>query len=246
MADIRNLSKAPIREAVIDIQVESSSTLGNLESIEALLTHMPHRKETVWQAAVGFEIDENGPKNTLHDRTPVGFRFIFENSFVLLCRDKGFTLSQLPPYQDWETLSDKAKELWEIYRGVVQPQGITRLAVRYINNFELGLPIQDFGEYFTNPPVVPEGLPQTLASFLQRSVIVNSENQLVAVVTQALEEAYPQASKISFVFDIDTFKMCPIQNLTNDEIWEVLERLRIFKNEVFFGYLTDKTIGMFE
>lgn len=246
MAEIRNLSKAPIREAVIDIQVESSVPLETLESIEAHLAHMPHRKETVWQAAVGFEIDEKGPKSTVHNRTPVGFRFFFEDSFVLLCRDKGFTLSQLPPYQDWETLSNKAKELWEIYKGVVQPQGITRLAVRYINNFNLGLPIPDFGEFFTNPPIVPDGLPQTLSSFLQRYVIVNSDNQLVAAVTQALEEGQPQASKISFIFDIDTFKICPIQNLSSDEIWEILERLRIFKNEVFFGYLTEKTIAMFE
>ena len=73
-------------------------------------------------------------------------------------------------YGNWEDMSKVAKELWEIYLTVAKPQAVSRIAVRYINSLPIPLPIGDFSEYLNVPPVVPEGLPQTLASVASRMI----------------------------------------------------------------------------
>lgn len=190
-----------------------------------------------------------GGANTNADRSPVGYRYTFSDQhYVILCQAKGFTFSHLPPYRDWEGMSAIAKELWEIYLEVAKPQAVSRIAVRYINSMPIPLPIGDFSEYLNVPPVVPEGLPQSLASFLQRFVMVDNstDTATVAVVTQVLEEI-TLSSKATILLDIDVYRAYPLGfALNTTSIWAVLEELRNFKNRVFFKYLTEKTIRMFE
>lgn len=246
MADQRHLANAPIREALIDIQIGSTVSMEKLDLISSKLTNKNHKKEIIWQASVGFEMNKDGP-NPLSNRTAIGYRYTFEDEpYVLLCRERGFTFSHLAPYSDWETLSSKALDFWKIYSEIAKPTNITRLAVRYINNILLPVPILDFGEYFTSPPIMPEELPQSLASFLQRYVAVDAENGNIAVITQALEEAQPNSSKISFLFDIDVFRTYENLEANDDQVWEILGNLRTFKNDIFFKFLTEKTVELFE
>lgn len=249
MSEPRHLTNAPIREAVIDIQVTPPISLDTLKEIAVYLKDRPHKQDEMWQSSIAFEInaDGMGRADTNADRSSVGFRYTFDNHpYVMQCQTKGFTFSHLAPYENWEDMSAIAKELWEIYLKVAKPQAVSRIAVRYINSMPIPLPIGDFSEYLNVPPIVPVGLPQTLASFLQRFVIVDGETDTVANVTQVLEEITP-ASKVNILLDIDAYKAYPL-NVTTDtsSVWAVLEDLHNFKNRIFFKYLTEKTIGMFE
>ena len=248
MSEPRHLTNAPIREAVIDIQVTPPVSLDDLKVIAARLKDKPHKQDELWQASIGFQIDRDGQGSTNTDRSSIGYRYTFSNHpSVLQCQVKGFTFSRLPPYGNWEEMSAIAKELWEIYLDIAKPQTISRIAVRYINSLPIPLPIADFSEYLNVPPIVPEGLPQTLASFLQRFVIVDNSTGAVATVTQVLEEQLPQESKITFLLDVDTAKTYPLGFAADTaSIWTILEELRNFKNRVFFKYLTEKTIRIFE
>jgi len=251
MSEPRHLTNAPIREAVIDIQVTTPISLDALKEISARLKDRPHKQDELWHASIGFQInaDGKGSANTSTDRSPVGYRYTFKNHpYVLQCQVRGFTFSHLPPYGNWEEMSAIAKELWGIYLEVAKPQTVSRIAVRYINSLPIPLPIADFADYLNVPPIVPEGLPQSLASFLQRFVMVDNstDTEMVAVVTQVLEEL-TQTSKVTILLDIDAAKTYPIGFASNTvSIWSVLEELRNFKNRVFFKYLTEKTIRMFE
>lgn len=249
MSEPRHLTNAPIREAVIDIQVTPSVSLDALKEIAVRLKDRPHKQEEMWQSSIEINVGGVGEVNTNADRNPIGYRFTFSNHpYVILCQVKGFTFSHLPPYGNWEKMSAIAKELWEIYLEVAKPQAVSRIAVRYINSLPIPLPIADFADYLNVPPIVPEGLPQSLASFLQRFVMVDSstDTETVAVVTQVLE-ALTQSSKVTILLDIDASKTYPLGFASGTTpIWAVLEELHNFKNRVFFKYLTEKTIRMFE
>lgn len=248
MSEPRHLTNAPIREAVIDIQVTPPVSLDDLKAIGSRLKDKPHIHNELWQASIGFQINDNGQGSAKTDRSSIGYRYTFSNHpSVLQCQAKGFTFSRLPPYGSWEEMSAIAKELWEIYLDIAKPQTISRIAVRYINSLPIPLPIADFSEYLNVPPIVPEGLPQTLASFLQRFVIVDNSTGAVATVTQVLEEQLPQSNKVTFLLDVDAAKTYPLGFAADTaSIWIILEELRNFKNRVFFKYLTEKTIRIFE
>lgn len=248
MSKPRHLNKAPIREAVIDIQISEPVSLQVLKEIGFRLNDMPNIQEEIWQSSFAFEINKEGKSgpNANADNFPIGYRYTFNNqNHVILCKAKGFTFSHLPPYGCWKDMRDKARELWEIYREVAKPQSVSRIAVRYINSIPIPLPLGDFSEYLNVPPIVPEGLPQLLASFLQRFVMVDTSSDTIAVVTQILE-AVTQQNKAPILLDIDVYKeyIGFVSNTTS--IWEVLEQLHDFKNRIFFDYLTEKTIRMFE
>lgn len=248
MSEPRHLTNAPIREAVIDIQVTAPVSLDNLKAIAARLKDKPHKQDELWQASIGFQINDDGQGSANTDRSSIGYRYTFNNHpYVLQCQVRGFTFSHLPPYGNWEEMSAIAKELWEIYLDIAKPQTISRIAVRYINSLPIPLPIADFSEYLNVPPIVPEGLPQTLASFLQRFVIVDNSTGAVATVTQVLEEQLPQSNKVTFLLDVDAAKTYPLGFAADTaSIWTILEELRNFKNRVFFKYLTEKTLRIFE
>lgn len=250
MSEPRYLARAPIREAVIDIQVTPPASLDALKAIDARLKDLenkPHKREELWHASIGVSVDKDGQGSTKTDRNPIGFRYTFYNKpYGLQNQVRGFTFSHLPPYGKWEEMSSFAKELWEIYLDVAKPQFISRIAVRYINSLPIPLPITDFADYLNVPPIIPEGLPQELASFLQRFVMVENETGTVAVVTQVLEQI-TQTGSVDILFDVDVSKAYSAGVPPDtDSIWTVLEELRNFKNRVFFKFLTEKTIGIFE
>ena len=148
----------------------------------------------------------------------------------------GFTFSRLHPYVKWEELRDEAYRLWQLYKDMTSPESITRVAVRYINNLNIPMPIKDFDDYLTAPPTVPEGLPQGVSSFLTRTVIHEPSFGANAIITQALEQVDTDVAPV--ILDIDVFKL-ESKGIVEKDAWKIMEKLRHFKNKVFFSSITD-------
>lgn len=94
------------------------------------------------------------------------------------------------------------------------------------------MPIKDFGEFLTAPPIVPESLPQGVNSFLTRVALHEPLIDAEAIITQALEPII-KSDFASIILDIDVFKNKP-DGIEEKSAWEALEKLRYFKNKVFF------------
>lgn len=249
MPEPRHLNNPPIREALIDLQITPPVSLDAIKQMDNGLKDKAQNRGEMWHASVGIKLNADGTKTTNTERSAIGYRHDFKDApYVLQCRTNGFTFSRLAPYENWETMRDVAKELWESYRESTKAQTISRIAVRYINNIELPLPIANFAEYLRVPPDLPSEIPQLLTSFVQRFVIVNDScDDCSAAVTQVLEGGSVAANKAPIILDIDAFRIFRTGlSPSSDELWETLEKLRDFKNRIFFNYLTEKTIGMFE
>ncbi len=239
------LKKAPITEALIDIRVKlpSDFDVKNISSIyESIKNQYPETQE---RKISKVKLEPKAEEILKSSRPEIdGYRyFSSDKKQIVQARLDGFTFSRLHPYIKWEELRDEAHRLWQLYKNITYPESITRVAVRYINNLNIPMPIRDFSDYLTAPPTVPEGLPQVVSSFLTRVVIHESSVGANAIITQALEQIVTDVAPI--ILDIDVFKLEP-KGIEQKDAWEIIEKLRHFKNKVFFSSITDNLKEMYK
>lgn len=244
-----HLTRAPAREAVIDIHFEPQVPLAAIDDFIASAQPQFKRKLDVWEAIFGFQMGAPDSGVERSRQAAVGRRLDSDDPpHVLQCRVSGFTFSRLSPYGRWQELRSEAIRWWEAFDSSVQPQTVTRIAVRYINEINLPLPIKDFSDYLTCAPRVPDALSQGVSAFLQRVVIPDEANKCVSIVTQAMEDQSAigeQRTSITVLLDIDVFRPTHIDREARADIWSGLDTLREQKNRMFFEHLTERAVEMF-
>jgi len=249
MARIRpHLARAPITEALIDFQVRPGKGT-DLEAVRALATLVGdyEQKGPILQLQTTWAVTkEEGARNRSQSQE-LGVRLHSpDEKYVLQVRTSGFTLSRLEPYETWENLVGEARRLWAIYLGRLQPEAIVRVATRFINQLKLPMkPGEQFQEYLTKPPDIPEELPQGVLGFMQRMVILHPQLDARANLIQLLQEGMAPADYVPVILDIDVYKLVNLSPETEDA-WNLLGELRVFKNATFFASLTEKTVELFE
>lgn len=243
MADIQHLEHAPIREALIDIRSAATTDFNELGSAYIKFSDSYPTVENLQRREIGLKISPEAQLSKVEQQNlNIGYKYTSTDSkYIVQFRLDGFTFSRLDPYETWESMRDEASRLWTIYLSVAKPEIITRIAVRYINVLALPFPINDFKEYLTAPPEVPEGLPQTVAGFLSRIVLKEPSINADCIFTQALEDVNQDV--VNVVLDIDAFMPFTF-NANELDFWGKIEQLRNFKNDVFFKSITNKTIGL--
>lgn len=244
MIAIRHLPNAPIKEALIDIQValpEKVQTEKLHSGYEQIADLYPNHK-IMHQDELGVHHDEGHPTRITLEHTVVGYRYTsLDGRRVAQFRTDGFTFSRLEPYDTWDEMKNEAARLWKTYAESVTPNPITRIATRYINLLKLPLNAK-LNEYLVAPPVIPKGLDQNLSSFLTRIEIHMQSIEAHGILTQHLEGAREDHAPV--VLDIDVFVAGQFDP-HRGEFWECLDQLRTFKNTVFFESITDKTAELF-
>lgn len=243
MATVTHLSKAPIQEAIFDFRVKLPSDF-NLDIFSNLNQDTSINYPLVESRNIfigGFGLVEGKPIIQMpQNRTD---RYVYktkDEKNVAQFGENGFTFSRLNPYTEWEVVKNEAKRLWGIYCSISKPETITRIALRYINRLDLTLPLQP-EDYFTQPPSVPETITNDILSYTLRFVIRREE--LMANIIQTTI-GLPEKTKIGIIFDIDTYYMD--DNGINKDIWITFERLKEFKNLIFFDSITEKTKEMYK
>lgn len=243
MTASEHLTNAPITEALIDICLTPKEGL-EVEKLAALhdkIVAQYPTKRVRRQFEGQFELREGeAPEPRAVDKGIHRYMFISadEKQVVQFGLD-GFTFSRLKPYETWEQLRDEACRLWQLYLAEAIPEFVTRIAVRYINQLTIPLPINDYRDWLTAPPNVPAGMSLEIDSFLSRIVVKDASTDAVAVITQAREqEVAPKEASI--ILDIDVFKLVQYETASS-QIWDELEKLRNFKNKIFFESITEPT-----
>jgi len=243
MAEIRQLSKSPLREAIIDFRVapREGLTADSLEAARELVESDYPTTERQWLVEGQIQLsDENALPPPEAKRRLHGLFFRSEDgTLVVQFRLDGFTFNQLQPYTDWETVFPEAIRLWKIYLDITRATHVTRLATRYINAIKCDLPL-DPPAFFTAPPRLPPNIPNELAGFIVRTTTTDSKTGIWVQLTQVLEEIIA-GKHVTIVMDIDVFK--PVESLKSDEedtINASFAQLREMKNRVFFESITER------
>ena len=249
LAVSQNLFNAPIKESLIDIQFQPTASLEALDYFAQKISDEFVKKSDLWEAVIGFKSEGDATETHSH-QSVIGRRLESKDGlFVLQCRNSGFTLSRLSPYTNWDDIQSNFTKLWGIFCEGLGVHQISKIAVRYINELKLPLPLKDFDEFLTCSPQVPPELPQAISGFLSQVIIPDSDKECTSVITQALEqpsqETYNSGS-ITIILDIDVYRMVSI-NITNiNDINSCLEILRNQKNLMFFSHITEKCVELYK
>jgi len=109
----RHYDKAPIKEAIIDIQIESASlTLANFDKVEVSPPRGYAERQKVTIGHIRGRL-EGGILTATANQDELGYAFVGgEGKHHVQFRLNGFTFSRLAPYQTWEQLRSETKTLW--------------------------------------------------------------------------------------------------------------------------------------
>lgn len=247
MEEMVHFSKPPITEAIFDIRVTlpKEVTLEQLAVFqEDIKTSYPTKKERYSGA---FQIKTGvAPEIITTSNRIDGFLFHSQDGKkIVQARLDGFTFNKLKPYSNWEDFSGEAKYLWGHYLAIAKPINVVRLALRYINRIELPLPFGDFREYILTIPEIAPGVPNSLSGFFMQLAIPNPEINADANIIETIERKTIDQGTISFILDIDVFRGIILES-SSGQIWDVLDQLRLFKNQIFLNSLTDKAKELFK
>lgn len=242
--DIENhYSKAPITEALLDIQVETPEGLTPLALVRC---QDPVRDEYPTQRGLkaAFAHLEFGQELSASTRSQdLGYAFVSDDGKQLFqVRTSGFTANRLAPYSSWKDFSNEARRLWKIYLETAKPRRVTRIALRYINRIDIPQPVAELKDYFNTLPDVAPKLPQSIAGFFMQIMLPLPDAKAMVNIVETLVEP-PVPGVISVLLDLDLFRTAELPN-TEEGLWDVFEILRVHKNEVFRACITEKTEEM--
>lgn len=241
------LPNAPIIEGLIDFRVRKRPELDlqSLQSVDAYMAAGYFKKGPIVAVQANLSVSAEGQGSAKTISRELGVRLHSKDEkYVTQVQLEGLTISRLAPYETWEKLLAEAQRMWGLYLAHVQPEQVTRIATRFINN--LRLPMQSgerFETYLTAAPQVPAPLPQGVSEFLQRVVIGDSSPDVRANVTQVFQ-AGPWTSEVPVILDIDVYctgEFAP----AGQEFWQRLQYLRELKNRIFFEYLTERAVELY-
>jgi uncharacterized protein (TIGR04255 family) len=239
-----HLTNAPIKEAIIDIKVQAKDVISD-DLLEAITNQLPKDYTSFTptiERGLGIEFTDNGI-NTQTNESQTGYKAeCHDRQYIVQIKKTGITISKLAPYLDWADLKKEATILWNLYSEALPKHLVTRVATRYINQLEL--PLADdfkFEKYLTSSPTIPGNIEAGMSSFFTRLVVPSPRFKAVAIITQNLGERKDNA--LPLFLDIDVYRdlAAPI---TNDEMWAILDSLRLLKNEVFFKSITASTLEL--
>jgi len=242
MAKPRHLARAPIIEAVIDIQVapRAGASFVDLETAFKSLDFGFRRQSFVIAGTVGFSVNLDAEVQHSGGMERIGLRLQSDDEkYVALIRTNGLSLSRLAPYESFDTVAATTRKLWEIYVNRWAPEKVTRIATRYINNLRLplkdGQQLSDFIDTLTE---LPADVPQSIGPFLQQFNCMDRGSDCRVQLTLAWNGLADQNGRVPVILDIDAFKMHEYPP-RDSEVWSSLDTLRALKNRCFFGTVTE-------
>jgi uncharacterized protein (TIGR04255 family) len=241
------LPNAPIKEAIVDIRciLPKGFNIDQFNSIGAKIANDYPMQQTMKLHETVIDLKDYERSVKTRDRIN-GYKCqSSDHTKIVQLRDNGFTFNRLKPYKNWEDVRDEALRLWSLYKELAEPVSINRVALRYINNLNIPMPINDFADYLTCPPEVPKGLPQGISSFFYKVVIPFDDSRITAIITQAFEPKVDSKHNLPIILDIDVFKFT-LDGLLEEDILRILEKLRNFKNQIFFKTITKKLIETYK
>lgn len=238
------LNNAPIKEAVLEIRVNSDANL-NTESFLQLQDEIGSSYsdfEPTFVGKVGLNFSNRNIKTDVN-QSLIGYKSINRGqNFTVQFQSEKFILSKLTPYSGWNDFVTEGKILWGLYKKYLSRCEITRIGTRFINEVKLQVkePI-DFEHYFTCMPRAPQNMGDAISDFFSRVEVPSKDGKDGAAIILRLGEV--NSDTVSVVIDIDAYTREKPSG-TEDDIWVRLEKLRDLKNAAFFGSITDKVLEM--
>ena len=241
-------TKAPIIEAVIDLRVTpvNDFDIEKFHSLSEALGESTVVKPFSFQLDV--EAGELGDElEILHHQDFTGCVFTQKDEHQRFqARLDGFTFSRRAPYGRWSQFRDEARRVWNDYRALYPFEGVTRVALRYINqiatpmDFHKDLVLDDYLKIM--PRAAFDASTSAMNGYFMQLQLRQTDLECDLIVNTA---ASPPTSEneASIILDFDLSQdrsASPWLPDQEEQMWEYLEALRVRKNLLFESSITEK------
>ena len=236
-----HLPKPPIEEAIIRLTLanEGGHSAESLEKTgSALEAVYPQRKNWTLKE-VAFQMNDTS-FNTSHSERAKGFLLSSDDQKKMVHITPNIVaLHCLKPYKSWDAFSKDYETAWGIYTHPLNIQGIKDIAIRYINQFQM--PMLNWGDYLLLRPNMESANrfdESTIAmgEVFSRYVLVSEAYQAESVVLLTIRPT--NTEHLTVIMDIEVKSRTSIRDYPDYYvITESLNRLRNFKNQIFFSNL---------
>jgi uncharacterized protein (TIGR04255 family) len=249
MALPRPLARAPIREAIVEVNCEPVELRRVTDLRDRLVGAYPASQPfRIASVALALPAERRGA-----DLAPggeqVGWRCeSADRAEAVLIRRDGLSFAQLSRYAGWDGFVGRFLSLWDAYVDVAGPIEVRRVTVRYVN--DLRLPIGDqfhFERYLTTAPRAPAGLTHEIADFLVQMTLPGGADGLRVAVIQATDAASRTETELPVLVDIDVSweRAMPVDARLPARLAEMLGTLHDLKNRAFFGLVTEELVSAY-
>lgn len=229
------LRNAPIVEAVVEFKAPPTTEIQK-ETLHDVLrsAFQEHEIKDQVQLEAGFTGSPAG-MSFQHKSHWDGFRITSKDKkHVCQWKRSSLAISQLPPYEDWETFLVAALTYWRAYREFCKPEIIEGVGVRFISQINLTgkQKISDFVEK-TPPPLKGLGL-RSSSYFHQDTIPVKGYPYEIRLIRAMQRPADATEKSSTLIVDID---VTTTEAVTDAELERTLNEMRFLKNKVFFTFM---------
>ena len=230
---------APIVEATIDLTARHRPVLkvADLDRYGALgasaFPKHDRRRPLVTSLTTGE--DSPGLKSSRSD--VVEFRSD-DDKYIAQVRRDGFAFTRLSPYTSWNDFSEQTLSAWSIYASTFNPKHVTNISLRYFNRIVLPNAVR-VKDYFRTRVIFPSSLPQNVIDNFFAFTLAPVRS-MRGSVSFFIDHSSPGSDDIRVVFNIIVDTPLNLELKTNAEILRTLNKLRAFKNKIFFQSITEQ------
>ena len=238
--------KPPVIEAVLAVHLAESASVKAIETFAVKRKAKFPRSEDIIETK--FETNLKGIERK--ESKKVGMKLTSaDGSRVIILRSDQFAVIHLPPYVDWESLYEEAREQWKNFSKILGHRSISRFSTRYVNRIDIPV-VQgggiDLQKFFNVGVLVPSPLEGNyrLQDF-NSTLALASQSASYDVLLKFLSVQSPLIDYASFMLDIDLITKGVLPSKEEDA-WAVVNSLRKAKYELFESCITDEARAIFQ
>jgi uncharacterized protein (TIGR04255 family) len=235
--------RAPITEAVLELRYAHPQSQDAAEKSAEMIAKDYFYNEV--EQNINFSLEANTAKvETLWEGRKLSSLDRADTVFV---RRSAFVCSRLAPYLGWEDFVPRAKKAWAACKKSAGTIEIGRIGLRYVNRIDIPLregDIVNAEDYLNFVPRSPSDFTEPMATYLiQTQRPLGVDDCSFRVISTTVPS--PLINTVSLALDLDVFRESNIPK-REDELWELIDRIRVHKNFVFESCVTDRARALFE
>jgi uncharacterized protein (TIGR04255 family) len=240
--------KPPITEAVIEMRFAETFDLSELDKaarqLKSVYSHEEHIRNV---ASFALQVPPAGPVQTTVNEQ-LGRRMSSDDlTQLVILWPSNFVVSQLAPYPGWEDFFERFSRDWTLWKRAMGYHKVARVGVRFINRIDVPAASPHTAatyeaDYINVYPKLPASLHPVTSYAVQAQVALHDIECGLTINSGAVPS--PLIGYKSYLLDFDIYKEPdPPQN--DEGIYDLLNRIRVKKNQVFEECVTDLTKELF-
>ncbi|GEM_PF-6939370 len=243
MKNYKNLKYPPIEQAIIAVVIESQQQFEVLDTISKTLETTYPVKHQLKRQSVFVDVAESNVRSQN-----------WQDGYALFSEDRkkevNINLSSVAfkdadKYENFEHLTNQYADIWKEYLQGTTPEKLNRVGLRYVNSFFM-TPEEIDTNLLIKPVINSIGTDDNLllsslfGQYGVRSDLYRASGNIFIVINPQVDNNTLQ-NTLQVTFDIDVFdENIPYVDFAS--IKDTLNRLRYFKNKLFFDNIVDAEI----